>query len=264
MGVAALVTTITITINGKAGIWFALGLTAAIGLAAATLEHAWRQVAALKRSEPNSGFLYRAGRLGISYWGMVLAHVGVAVFVVGVTVVKTYEYEKDLIMSPGDTEIVSGWRITFIGVDNVRGPNYMAAHGVFELTTGDGKTIHLLEPEKRQYVATGQVMTEAAIDSGWARDIYISLGEPTEEARSGTQAVSWSVRIYLKPFINWIWWGCTLMALGGAITLFDKRYRASKILNVSVQSGGAPTSAQVIPHVGEGASGAVVAARGVP
>ncbi len=234
VGLALLVSLAVFFIKGKAGVWFLAGMTAAVGLAAATVEHAWRQLGQLKAREPHSALTYRAGRLGLSYWGMVIAHVGVAAFVAGVTLVKTYQDERDILMRPGDTELISGWRVTFIGVDNLKGPNYIAAHGVFELTSGDGKTIQLLEPEKRRYVASGQVMTEAAIDSGLLRDVYISLGEPQEEMREAKpENQAWGVRIYVKPFINWIWLGCLMMALGGAVTVFDRRYRTSAAIKVA-------------------------------
>jgi cytochrome c-type biogenesis protein CcmF len=156
--------------------------------------------------------------LGLSYWAMIIAHIGVAAFVAGVTLVKTYEFEKDLIMKPSQTEKIANWTITFIGVDNVRGANYEAAHGVFELTRGKGTVIYLLEPEKRRYDSAGQVMTEAAIYYSLLSDIYVSLGEEL-----GDQ--SWAVRVYYKPFVDWIWGGCLLMALGGALAISDKRYR---------------------------------------
>ena len=224
--IAGLVVIALIGWSGKSGIWFFMGMTCAMGLALATIEHAVRRVQQSKAQFPQSGLGFRAQRLGVSYWAMIIAHVGVAVFVAGVTLVKTFEVDKDILMQPGDTEILSGWRVTFIGVDDIKGPNYVAAHGVFELTTGAGKVIYLMEPEKRRYLASGQVMTEAAIDSTLMRDVYIALGEPAAETNhSKPDAQAWSVRIYIKPFINWIWLGCLMMAFGGAITLLDRRYR---------------------------------------
>ena len=166
----------------------------------------------------------------MSYWGMVVAHVGVAVFVAGVTLVKTYEIERDLVMTPGQTESIGAWRVSFIGVESLPGPNYAAAHGVFELTRGAGKVIYLMEPEKRKFSSGGQVITQAAIDYGFLGDVYLSLGEPVATDPKlappvGSSEQAWGVRVYLKPFIGWIWGGCALMAAGGVLTLFDRRYR---------------------------------------
>jgi len=159
----------------------------------------------------------------LAYWGMLAAHLGVGVFAWGVAAVKTYEIEQDLVMQPHQTVALRSYRITFVGVDPVRGPNYTAARGVFELTQGKGRVIYLLEPEKRNYASGGQTMTEASIDYGWTRDIYISLGE-SQPAGPGVAEGSWSVRLYYKPFVTWIWGGCMLMTLGGFLAAADRRY----------------------------------------
>jgi cytochrome c-type biogenesis protein CcmF len=227
LALAAGVSVAVIAVFGFPGVWFLAGLTSAIGLAAATVEHALHQLKQLERSQPNTSITYRAGRLGHSYWAMIIAHLGVAFFVGGVTLVKTFETEKDVVMAPGATESIGPWRITFIGVSDRRGPNFVAAHGVFELTSGEGRNILLLEPEKRRYISGGQVMTEADVDSSLLRDIYVSLGEQVESPKPGQEG-AWSVRLYLKPFIVWIWLGCIMMAFGGVLTLFDRRYKRSK------------------------------------
>jgi cytochrome c-type biogenesis protein CcmF len=223
---ALLVTSTTIWQFGKPSLLLVLGLAAAVTLAYATLAQAREQLAKLGRAGA-APLMVRIRQLGFSYWGMVVAHLGIAVFVTGVTLVKTYEIERDLVMAPGQTETLGEWRLTFVGVDTVPGPNYQAGHGVFELTRGSGKTITLIEPEKRRFLASGQVITQAAIEAGFLGDVYVSLGEPINEGnRSMAPAQqTWSVRMYLKPFINWIWWGCVLMAGGGILTLFDRRYR---------------------------------------
>jgi cytochrome c-type biogenesis protein CcmF len=198
-----------------------------VTLAYATVAQAREQLAKLRRNGGSPFVTDRARQLGMSYWGMIIAHCGIAVFVAGVTLVKTYEVERDLVMAPGQTESLGEWRLTFIGVDSVPGPNYQAGHGVFELTRGNGREITLIEPEKRQFTAGGQVITQAAIEAGFFGDVYVSLGEPVASGRTPVRPAdqAWSVRMYLKPFINWIWWGCALMALGGICTLFDKRYQ---------------------------------------
>jgi cytochrome c-type biogenesis protein CcmF len=152
-----------------------------------------------------------------SYWGMLCAHLGVGVFIVGVTVVKGFETERDLRMAVGDTVTVNGYAFRFDGVTERTGANFRALRGTVTVTR-DGKPVETLHPEKRVYLAQQMPMTEAAIDSGVFGDLYVSLGEPVEGG-------AWSVRVYVKPFVTWIWGGCFLMALGGALALSDRRYR---------------------------------------
>jgi cytochrome c-type biogenesis protein CcmF len=152
-----------------------------------------------------------------SYWGMVLAHVGVGVFIVGVTTVKGYEVERDVRMDVGDTIEVGGYQFKFQGTREVTGPNYRASRGAIEVSR-KGRTIETLYPEKRIYNVQQMPMTEAAIDNGPFGDLYVSLGEPVANG-------AWSVRVYYKPFVTWIWFGCILMALGGLLAILDRRYR---------------------------------------
>ena len=221
----------------------ALGLTGGLLLAWGTLNHARVQLDKLSGPGEPVALTARMRKLGASYWGMVLAHMGVAAFVIGVTMVKSYEFEKDLVMKQGQTvEIGAGWRLTFIGVDRVNGPNYVAQHGVFELTEGAGQVIYLLEPQKRMYQAGRQVMTEASINYGVFRDIYVSLGDPIENKPTDSVAdLSWGVRVYMKPFMVWVWLACVMMALGGFTTLVDRRYRMRR----AASPDAAPTPARV-------------------
>ena len=190
------------------GLWlFAAGITNILGRA---------------KQLPEGPILVRLSRLPRSYWGMSIAHMGVGVFIIGVTLVNSYATEKDLRMNIGDTVDVGSYRFRFNGTTQVPGPNYVAARGFFEVLSGD-TVVTKMYPEKRSYRAMGQVMTEAAIDVGFTRDLYVSLGEPIPDSRG-----SWSVRVYHKPFINWIWGGCVLMALGGFLALSDRRYRMAK------------------------------------
>ncbi len=152
-----------------------------------------------------------------SFYGMHLAHLGIAVFIIGVTMVKGYENEKDVRMEIGDTVEVGGYTFRFNGASEVPGPNYRAARGQVELLR-DGEKIRNLHPEKRIYMASGTAMTEAAIDTGIFRDLYVSLGEPLGSG-------AWVIRVYYKPFVDWIWFGCILMALGGLLAVTDQRYR---------------------------------------
>ncbi|MFA6310477.1 MAG: heme lyase CcmF/NrfE family subunit [Sterolibacterium sp.] len=156
-----------------------------------------------------------------AFWGMHLAHIGVAVFVVGVTMVKGYESEKDVRMAPGDTIEVGGYTVRLLGVKDALGPNYRASVGDLELSK-DGKLQRNLHPEKRAYFSSAMPMAEAAIDTGLTRDVYVSLGEPVG-IQDGSGA--WSVRVHHKPFVDWIWGGCLLMSLGGLVAVSDRRYR---------------------------------------
>ena len=161
----------------------------------------------------------QSGRGTNSFWAMQIAHAGIAVFIFGVTMVNTYQEERDVRIAPGEHVSVSTYDISMLGISTVNGPNYEAVRGQFVLSE-HAKEISRLAPEKRTYASSPMPMTEAAIDVGLTRDIYISLGEPLP----GGQA--WAARVYYKPFVNWIWAGCFLMALGGLFAVTDKRYRA--------------------------------------
>jgi cytochrome c-type biogenesis protein CcmF len=154
-----------------------------------------------------------------SYYGMLLAHMGVAVFVVGVTMVKSYEAEKDVKLAVGDTVELGGYAFRFDALDEVKGPNYRAMRGTMRVTRG-GSALTTMYPEKRVYNVQKNAMTEAAINTGFTRDLYVSLGEPVDDK-------AWVVRVQVKPFVDWIWGGCVLMALGGLLAVLDKRYRVA-------------------------------------
>jgi len=156
-----------------------------------------------------------------SFFGMHLAHVGVAAFVVGVAMVSGYQVEKDVKMEVGDTVAVGGYTFRFDGVREENGPNYTAMVGDIALMK-NGKTLRKMNPEKRSYVSSAMPMTEAAIDAGFTRDVYVSLGEAIDKDRPDA---AWAVRVYYKPFVDWIWGGCVLMALGGLLAMSDRRYR---------------------------------------
>ena len=172
------------------------------------------------RHEGESPFAALA-RLPASVLGMHLAHTGVAVFVIGVAAVNGYQQEKDVKMDIGDTVTLAGYTFQFKGLRQEKGPNYTAMVGQIDLIR-DGRVVRTLHPEKRIYPTSSMPMTEAAIDVGFLRDIYVSLGEPIDKARVGG---AWVVRVYFKPFVDWIWGGCLLMALGGLLAISDRRYR---------------------------------------
>jgi cytochrome c-type biogenesis protein CcmF len=163
--------------------------------------------------------LQRLGSQPLSYYGMQLAHLGIAVFVIGVTMVKGYETERDVRMGVGDTVEVGGYQFRFDGMSEEEGPNYHVSRGHMVIKKGDRIAAELF-PEKRNYNSSGMPMTEAAIDPGIFRDLYVSLGEQIPDSGG-----AWAVRVYYKPFVDWIWAGCLLMALGGIFAISDRRYR---------------------------------------
>jgi cytochrome c-type biogenesis protein CcmF len=154
-----------------------------------------------------------------SYYGMLLAHVGIAVFVIGVTLVKAYEAEKDVRMAPGDTVELGGHVFRLERVGDAKGPNYIAARATMTVTR-DGRTVTTLYPERRVYRVQESPMTEASILYGLFRHLYVALSEPVGEN-------AWIVRVHYKPFVSWIWGGCILMALGGLLAASDRRYRVT-------------------------------------
>ncbi|EXI73348.1 MAG: Cytochrome c-type biogenesis protein CcmF [Candidatus Accumulibacter sp. SK-11] len=167
---------------------------------------------------------------------MHLAHIGIAVFIVGVAMVGGYQTEKDVRMDIGETVSVGGYVFRFNGVRQEQGPNYRALVGDVDLIR-DGRTLRKMFPEKRFYVASSMPMTEAAIDTGLLRDVYVSLGEPIDKSRPDA---AWAVRVYHKPFVDWIWGGCVLMAIGGLVAMSDRRYRIKARV-----SSGQPSAAAV-------------------
>ena len=156
-------------------------------------------------------------RLSGSYWGMVCAHIGLAVCILGVGLSSIYDAQIDVRMMPGDTAQVADYEFEFAGVEQVQGPNYIAYRGQIKVQSESGFSTVML-PEKRNYKAGGQVMTEAAIDAALSRDLYVSLAEPLE-------GQAWAVRLQVKPFVRCIWLGGLMIALGGLLAAMDKRYR---------------------------------------
>jgi cytochrome c-type biogenesis protein CcmF len=211
-----------------AGAWSALaalGLTLAFWIVLGSLQLIYRQLKDTVnwKSTP------------VSFWGMHVAHIGIAVCVIGITMVKGYETEKDVRMVIGDTVSVGGYTFRLTGIRAEPGPNYNADVGDVELIR-DGQVLKMLHPEKRTYFSSTMPMTEAAIDTSLTRDVYVSLGERLE----GGDSPAWAMRVYYKPFITWIWGGCLLMALGGTMAALDRRYRrkvtAAATVNANVVS----------------------------
>jgi len=174
----------------------------------------------VQKSSVSGNVLTKIAGLPNSFLGMCVAHAGIAVFVIGVTMVKSYEIEKDVRMEVGDTVELGGYTFRFEGVTRTKGPNYNADRGQVVVTKGDDVET-VLFPEKRTYTVQTMPMTEAAIDTGLTRDLYVSLGEPVANG-------AWSVRVYFKPYVDWIWGGAFIMALGGLLAITDRRYRLVK------------------------------------
>ena len=181
-----------------------LGLSAALWVLLATLKDVLRRLA--------------GGRAGSrAYLGMILAHLGVGLFAIGVIITSSYSVEKDIRMAPGVGYDIAGYRFVFKGTREVRGPNYVAQEATIEVYDGD-RLSGVLHPQKRTYSGKSNPMTEAAIDKGLWRDLYAAMGESLGGG-------AWSLRVYYKPMIRWIWLGCLFMAAGGLTSISDRRYR---------------------------------------
>ncbi len=208
----------------KTGAW--IGLTLAVWISLTGLK------AIYDRVQNKSQKMAALAAIPRGFYGMTIAHLGVAVFIVGITLTSLYSIEKDIRMVAGESFNINDYEMKFVGVSDYVGPNYRAAEGHF-IASKDGQQVADLFSQKRNYNAGGMPMTEAGIDAGLWRDLYVSLGEPLD----GKGA--WSVRLYHKPFIRWIWLGTIFMALGGFIAVTDKRYRQSvKVKNTSAAAVG--------------------------
>ena len=155
--------------------------------------------------------------LNSSYWGMQLAHLGIAVCAIGVVLVSQGSAERDLRLAPGESLELGGYRFVFEGAEHFEGPNFTSDKGSIRVLE-DGEEVALLHPEKRLYSVQNMPMTEAGIDAGLTRDLYVALGEPLEDG-------AWAVRVHIKPYVRWIWFGGLMMGFGGLLAAFDPRYR---------------------------------------
>ncbi len=189
-----------------------LGLLLVFWIAATVAQNLWGRL----RSSEGSGFLTKLRTTSRSYYGMQLAHLGVAVFIAGVTVVTSYQTEKDVKMNVGDTVNVGGYDFQLRNLAQLQGPNYQAVRADIEVTR-NGAPVAMLHPEKHAYTVAQSVTSETAIDRSIFRDLYVALGDQIDNR-------AWTVRVYHKPLVNWIWGGALLMALGGAFAVSDRRY----------------------------------------
>ena len=169
------------------------------------------------RATHRHSFLTGMLKLSRSHWGMVFAHLGVAMTVFGIAMSHNFSIEKDVRMREGDSVQILDYNFTFKGLKITDGANYQGGTADIEITR-NGKPEAILHAEKRFYNVSKMGMTEAAIDWGFTRDLYAALGEQLDDG-------SWGLRLYYKPFIRWIWLGGVFMALGGLLCMLDKRYR---------------------------------------
>jgi cytochrome c-type biogenesis protein CcmF len=197
----------------------AFGFLLALWVMAAGFANLWERVSQLAVSSGGSR-AKQLGKLPRGYYGMLLAHFGVGVFIIGVTMVNSYEIERDVELAMGESVEVAGYQFRLDGLMEVEGPNYDATRGIVTVLK-NGKVQRTMYPEKRMYIVQQMPMTEAAINSGITRDLYVSLGDPVGGG-------AWVVRVYYKPFVNWIWGGAFLMALGGILGVTDRRYRLAR------------------------------------
>nr|WP_149286183.1 heme lyase CcmF/NrfE family subunit [Halomonas binhaiensis] len=159
-----------------------------------------------------------------AYWGMVIGHLGLAVTIIGVTLVSNYSVERNVRMAEGDSVDVSGIHFTMSHLEERRGPNYIAEVATLEVRRGgeSSATSFVMTPEKRLYIARGMPMTQVALRPGLFQDLYVAMGEDLGDG-------SWALRIQIKPFVRWLWLGALLMAAGGLIAVVDRRYRRKQV-----------------------------------
>lgn len=210
----ALGVVLPLAIHGSTTVRVSLSLSLCAWVALSMLRDVW-----IKAGTAQGGRLAGMRRLSRAYVGMQLGHLGLLVTIVGVTLTAAFSIERDVRLGDGHEVTAGDYRVVWQGVREVPGPNYIATEGTAVLyRQGGTEPLRVLHPEKRRYLAGGQVMTETAIDGGLFRDVYVAMGEPLENGQ-------WAVRVYYKPFVRWMWLGALIMALGGLVAASDRRYR---------------------------------------
>jgi cytochrome c-type biogenesis protein CcmF len=212
-GIAAIICALVAAFFAQGHLRAIAGIGGAVWVAAGTLSYVikrWREMP-------------RGRRYPAEMAGMLLAHTGVAIFLIGVMLSESLSVERDVRLEPGQTESVGGYDFRFDGVEETTGPNWRADEGIVTILR-DGKTLVTMHPQKRTY-SRGQVQTESAIDAGLFRDIYVALGEPMEA--TNVQG-AWALRLYHKPFVRWIWLGGLFMMAGGFLAAAERRFRAKR------------------------------------
>ena len=195
--------------------------------------HAWQRL-----HEGAGDWRMRARRQPRGWWGMLLAHAGIGVFIFGATLADGFESKRELSLRVGETVSLAGYDFRFASIGPVRGPNYDAQRAIVVVSRA-GREVVTLHPEKRSYRAQQMPLTQAAIDVGPTRDLFVALGEPAGDA-------AWTMRLHVKPYMAWIWAGCLLMALGGLLAATDRRYRLSR----ATRTAPMPAALQPLPREG--------------
>lgn len=211
----------------------ALGLVLSAWILITTTLEVMQRVSSLNTS---LSAVERLRKLTPSHWGMILGHLGFAVTLIGITLVSNFEVERDVRMMPGESVTLSGYEFAFRKVEQRSGPNYTADVGIFDVYESGEKLVHL-EPEKRLYLVQRMPMTEAGIYSTIFRDLFIAMGEPLDDG-------AWAIRVYIKPFVTWIWAGAVIMAIGGICSISDKRYRMARVAKVRSAVAGIAASGE--------------------
>jgi cytochrome c-type biogenesis protein CcmF len=205
-----------LSIAGDYSIGAAMGLVIAFWIMSALI------VDLKNKTKHASSIFAGAKRLTRSYWAMQFAHLGFAITIIGVSLTSTYSSERDVRMAVGESFSQGGYEFTFLGSKVVQGPNYIADRGEV-IVSRSGEELLRLRPEKRRYTAGDQVMTEAAIDPSITRDIYVAMGDALNDG-------AWSVRVHIKPFVRWIWFGAIFMCIGAILSITDKRYKRKLVV----------------------------------
>lgn len=231
-GVTVVTAALGAWIGGEMTLGSVVGLLMTFWIVTSVAAELWERVRPAGGMRAN--LLHRLGQLPRAIVGMMVAHIGVAMFVFGVTMVGTYDIERDVAMSPGDSTTVRGYKFTYMGAEAVSGPNYQAMRGHLAVTR-DGREVSDLYPEKRIYRVQRNPMTEAAIDSRIHGDLYVQMGEVIEGDK-------WLVRIWVKPFVAWIWFGCLMMGLGGIWAVTDRRYRVRSTATAADRTTGSTST----------------------
>jgi len=206
-----------LALSMQSSVGVAVGLLLSIWIIVGSLRHVLIQLQAPAAGGIRPSWMQRGRMIPLSFWGMVIAHVGVGIFVAGVTLVKGLDHAQDASLKVGQSLALGAYRFEFKSLEKHAGPNYIAGRATFDVTQ-DGQWMATLHPEKRFYQVQGMPMSEAAIDRGFTRDLYVSLGDASPDE-------AWSVRVQVKPFMNWVWAGALVMVFGGGLAAADKRYR---------------------------------------
>ncbi len=226
LAISVLVSTLVILGYGGFTPWAFAGIFTAVWVAVATFADLW------EKSSSRKGRLHGIRRQSRSYFGMVLGHLGLAITMAGATVVSNYGIERDVRMVPGDSAVVGDYQFVFREIGQRQGQNFVAEIGSFEVLK-DGDTVDVLHPEKRRYAVGMSVMTEADIDAGLFRDIFVAIGERIDDN-------AWAIRLQYKPLVRWLWLGALFMAAGGFLAISDRRYRIRERAAAPDRSAAAP------------------------